>query len=100
MSQPLLVEPGARYFFQETLKNCRNIKTERSGIIFNTVAFIGLSVLTVTFLWYKKRNKLSQEEVKQREIEQHKYIEEQMEKVKLSQRQDDMDDMITNLPKY
>ncbi len=97
MSDPALIEPGARYFFQETLKHCKRVKTARSSTIFNLVGFIGLCVLVGVFLWYKKRNKLTPEEVQNKELSKHMYLAEKLKMVDMAERQDDM---ITNLPKY
>jgi len=97
MSDPALIEPGARYFFQETLKHCRSAKTARSSAMFNLIAFIGLCTLVSFFLWYKKRNKLTLEEVEKRELSKHIYLAEKLKMVEVAERRDDM---ITNLPKY
>jgi len=97
MADPALIEPGARYFFQETLKRCRSVKTARSSVIFNVVAFVGLCILVGAFLWYKRRSKLTPEEVQKKELSKQIYLAEKLKMVDLAERRDDM---ITNLPKY
>jgi hypothetical protein len=97
MSDPALIEPGARYFFQETLKHCRSTKTARSSIVFNVMAFAGLCALIALFLCYKKRSKLTFEEVQEKELRKQIYLAEKLKMVEVAERRDDM---ITNLPKY
>jgi len=97
MADPSLIEPGARYFFRETLKQCRNVKDARLSVIFNVFAFTGLCALVAVFLWYKRRNKLTPKEVKENELNKQKYL---VDKLKIVEAVERRDDMITNLPKY
>ena len=97
MADPTLVEPGARYFFQETLKHCRSTKAARSSAIFNVLAFVSLFTLVGFFLWYKKQNKLTPEQIQKKELSKQIYLAEKLKMVDMAERRDDM---ITNLPKY
>ena len=97
MADPTLVEPGARYFFQETLKHCRSTKDAQLSAIFNVLAFVSLCTLVGFFLWYKKQNKLTPEQAQKKELRKQIYLAEKLKMVDMAERRDDM---ITNLPKY
>lgn len=92
-----LIEPGVKYFFYESLKQCKLKKT----LYFNTIFNLGLLFLFVSifgiFIIYKKNTKITKKERERRNIISQKYI---LEKVKMlnNEKQKQSNLIITNLP--
>jgi hypothetical protein len=72
--KPMLTEPGVRYFLNETLKQCHIFKEKHNNLIYNISLFIGFTVLLGILLLYKYKGKLTQEEIREKEMEKKKYI--------------------------
>lgn len=73
-TRPALVEPGMKYFINETLRHCRNIKDKYKNLIFNVSLFIGIVVILGTFMYFRYKGKLSKEEIQQKNTQKQKYI--------------------------
>lgn len=72
--KPSLVEPGMKYFINETLHQCKIIKDKYQNIIFNFSLLIGIIVILGTFMYFRYKGKLSKEEIIKKDIEKQKYI--------------------------
>lgn len=72
--KPSLVEPGMKYFINETLHQCKILKDKYQNIIFNFSLFIGIIVILGTFMYFRYKGKLSQEEIKKKDMQKQKYI--------------------------
>ena len=99
MNKPTLIEPGVKYFLNETLKNCRNKKQVSEKININIALFALFSIIIGSILYYKWKHKPTLEELKQRDnIKKHYILNKikQITDVKLK----DRNDTITNLPKF
>jgi hypothetical protein len=96
---PTLIEPGTKYFLRETLRNCNNKKVYYYSLIFNLVCFFIFFGILVTFLYYRKKTKLTPKEKEKMKIKEQEYI---MTKLKNfneeAQRQHNL--LITNLPRF
>lgn len=100
MERPKLIEPGMKYFVNETLKKCHSIKSSYHNFYYNTIAFILFFLVLAIFLIIRYKGKLTpiEKEVKLRQ--QKTYILskiKQMQDVKKQQIQ--TSNMITDLPK-
>jgi len=99
IAKPSLVEPGVKYFFYETLKQCHQIKETYYNHVFNAGMFIFFMIILGGILLYKYKGKLTPAEKKQREIEKRQYVlstikNYQDEKRKMRQ------ELITGLPSW
>ena len=94
-----LIEPGVKYFINETLKNCRNKKEYIDKININIVLFVLFSGVVGGILYYKWKHKLTLEEVKHKENLKKYYILNKMKAIS-DQRLKDRNETITNLPKF
>lgn len=99
MNKPTLIEPGVKYFLNETLKNCRNKKQVSEKININIALFALFSIIIGSILYYKWKHKPTLEELKQKDnIKKHYILNKikQITDVKLK----DRNETITNLPKF
>jgi|TARA_B110000046_G_scaffold138179_2_gene144538 hypothetical protein len=92
-----LIEPGVKYFFYESLKQCKIKKT----LYFNTILNLGLLFLFISIfgilIIYKKNTKITKKEKAKRNLMNQNYI---LEKVKMlnKEKQKQSNLIITNLP--
>jgi hypothetical protein len=73
-SKPLLIEPGVKYFLNETLKQCRDFKNKYQNLLLNVGLFFGFLILLGLILFFKYKGKLTSSEKAQRNYEQQQYI--------------------------
>ena len=73
-SKPLLIEPGVKYFLNETLKQCRDFKNKYQNLLLNVGLFFGFLILLGLILFFKYKGKLTPSEKAQRNYEQQQYI--------------------------
>ena len=96
---PVLTEPGVKYFLNETLKQCREFKNTYHNLIYNIVlcALFFLLLLFILIIKYKGKLTPSEREIKNREKQQ--YI---LSKIKNYQqaKQRAQDELITGLPHW
>lgn len=96
---PKLIEPGIKYFLDQSLKKCHKFKKSHYNYIVNIGLFIGFFTLFGLILLYKYKGKLSPEERKKKDYEKYKYI---LDKVKQT-REDKLkmnQQLITGLPNW
>ena len=99
MNNPKLIEPGAKYFFDETLKRCRMTKYNYFNRIYNvclTILFV-LVIGSILYCTYKTKNNEYMQ--KQRTLQQELYIASKIKKIKQAQRRE-RGQMITNIPEF
>ena len=98
-SKPILIEPGIKYFLNETLKQCRLFKEKYNNTLFNiSILIIFILILGVTLI-VKYKGKLTPSEKEQKENEKKQYIlskirNYQQDKVRRQQ------ELITGLPHW
>ena len=101
MERPMLVEPGMKYFANETLKKCHTIKNTYNNAFFNTAGFILFFLGLAIFLIVQYKAKLTPIEKDIKLRKQKTYI---LSKIKLmqdikQQQKKTSNTMITDLPK-
>lgn len=98
-SKPLLIEPGVKYFLNETLKQCRDFKNKYQNILLNVGLFLGFLILLGLILLFKYKGKLTSSEKAQRNYEQQQYI---LSKIKNFQeaKKRASQELITGLPNW
>lgn len=73
-TKPILIEPGVRYFLNETLKQCHKFKEKYNNMLFNILLCIGFFIILGMILFIKYKGKPTQEEKEQKETEKKQYI--------------------------
>jgi hypothetical protein len=73
-SKPILIEPGIKYFFNETLKQCREFRNTHNNIIFNISLFLFFLITLAAILLYKYKGKLSPSEKYEKDRIKQQYI--------------------------
>lgn len=73
-SSPSLVEPGIKYFLNQTLKNCNTLKDRYYNFIFNVAVSISFFVILGILLYSRYKGKPNPRELRRKEIEKQKYI--------------------------
>jgi hypothetical protein len=98
-TKPILIEPGVRYFLNETLKQCHIFKENYKNLIVNIGLLIFFIIILGIILLIKYKGKLTPEEIKQKELEKKKYI---LSKIKNYQdaRKKETQELITGLPHW
>ncbi len=69
-----LVEPGMKYFINQTLIRCKELKDRYNNIIYNISLLLGFVVVIGLFLYYRHKNKLSKKECIKKENEKKLYM--------------------------
>jgi hypothetical protein len=90
-----LVEPGVKYFIQESLKQCSELKKKYYNLYFNIGSFIFIVGLMGIILWVKYKGKLTPIEKNFRNEQQKQYILEKLKAIPQNTKT-----MITDLPKW
>jgi hypothetical protein len=98
-TKPILIEPGVRYFLNETLKQCHIFKENYKDLMVNVGLLIFFIIILGIMLLIKYKGKLTPEEIKQKELEKKKYI---LSKIKNYQdaRRIEEQELITGLPHW
>ena len=97
--KPTLIEPGVKYFFNQTLKKCHEFKETHYNVVLNITLFLLFIIILGIWLIYKYKGKLTPDEMKQKELEKKKYI---LSKIKIYQdtKKQEQQELITGLPHW
>ena len=98
-SKPILIEPGAKYFLNETLKKCHIFKENYKNSLLNIILFISFLLILGIILLVKYKGKLSSEEIKEKELEKKKYILSKIKNYHDSRRREQQE-LISGLPHW
>jgi hypothetical protein len=98
-TKPILVEPGVKYFLNETLKQCHIIRNKFHNTIFNIGLLIGFLVVLGLILLYKYKGRLTKVELERKNKEKQEYI---LSKIKIFQnaKKRAHQELITGLPHW
>ena len=98
-TKPTLIEPGVKYFLNETLKQCRIFKKTYNNILLNIILASGFFILLGAILLYKYKGKLSPVEKDIKTQEKRQYV---LSKIKNYQqaKQIAQQELITGLPHW
>jgi len=99
ITKPLLIEPGMKYFLNETLKQCHTFKVSHNIMMFNISLFVGFMVVLGVILLIMYKGKLTPKEIEIKEREKKQYI---LSKIKNYQNAKllESQNLITGLPKW
>lgn len=95
--KPRLIEPGAKYFFGATLKQCHSVKEKYYNYLFNILCFLLFFSILGLILFFKYKGRQNELEKNIKESKKHKYILEKIKSMKKFQNENSMN-LITNLP--
>ena len=73
-SKPILIEPGVKYFLNETLKQCHAFKEKYNNMLFNIGITVLFFIILGILLIYKYKGKLTPQEIEEKEMEKKRYI--------------------------
>ena len=73
-STPKLVEPGMKYFINESLKQCHIFKEKYLNTIYNILLFVIFIFIVILILAYKYKGKLTPEQIEENETKKKYYI--------------------------
>jgi len=98
-SKPSLVEPGVKYFLNQTLKQCHAIREKYHNFLVNLGLFIIFAFLLGAILIYKYKGRLTPVEKAEKEREKQQYI---LSKIKVFQEEKKRasQELITGLPAW
>ena len=71
---PSLIEPGTKYFFNETLKNVNNERNRINSLLFNLALFVMFIFIVYGILSFRKKNKPTNDEMKKKEELKKNYL--------------------------
>lgn len=91
-----LIEPGVKYWLNQTLKEYRKFKENNINWIFNIGMTCLLVVVTGGFLVYKYKGGMSQEQKEQKKRVKEEYIVSKLQQLALVKNSN----LITNLPTW
>ena len=69
-----LVEPGMRYFINQTLIKCKDLKDKNRNLIYNISLFFGFSTVLGLFLFYRHKSKKSKKEEIEKDNKKKMYM--------------------------
>jgi p-aminobenzoyl-glutamate transporter AbgT len=98
-TKPTLIEPGVKYFLNQTLKQCHVIKNNFHNFVFNMGLFIVFLLVLGFILIYKYKGRLTQYEKDKKNKEKQQYILSKIKMVQESKRQAHQE-LITGLPNW
>lgn len=99
MTQPFLIEPGTKYFLSATLKNSNIKRGKRRTFYFNVTLLSIFTIIIVSFLTYKFKNKETNEEIAVKKRQKEIYILSKVRNV-IERKEKEQSNIITNLPKF
>tara|TARA_Y100000389_G_C17462436_1_gene522843 strand:+ start:1108 stop:1443 length:336 start_codon:yes stop_codon:yes gene_type:complete len=103
MNNPSLLEPGAKYFFNETLKNTNRKNSSYKNNLVNLGLFLFFITILGLLLYYKKQSKQTKVSQEQKNIDKQIYILNKLKQVQIdkeTEKQKQSQNLITNLPRY
>jgi hypothetical protein len=96
---PNLIEPGVKYFLDETLKNCNKKRVEYNNNLFNILLFLALFSFVSLFLYYKFKTRPTKNDLDERKKQKKYYILNKIKSLNDKAAKERME-IITNLPKF
>lgn len=99
IAKPTLIEPGTRYFLNETLSRCASFKQEYYNKVLN-IALVCVFIITILgFLYYKYKGKLTPSEKMIKDRERKHYILSRIKNYQDAKRMESQS-LITGLPAW
>ena len=74
MDIPRLIDNNARYYLYNTLQKCHENRVHLYTIALNVIVFVVFVLVTCSILYYNYKNKLTDEELREKMIRDQQYI--------------------------
>ena len=94
----ILVEPGMKYFINNTLNQCKLFKDRYINFFYNISLLVIFVSLLSLFLYYRDSSKLTKEEEIKQNNEKQKYLMSKIKNFKMVNDNNNRSNLITNLP--
>lgn len=98
-TNPILTEPGVKFFLNETLKQCRKKRTVMNNYYFNLALLGFFSLVLTTLLIYKYKTRPTEEDRKKLKNLKRDYFISKVRKLQ-AKKAKLYDQQITNLPQF
>jgi hypothetical protein len=98
-TKPTLIEPGTKYFLNETLKQTHIFRLKYQNYIINIGFFIFFLLVLGAILFYKYKGRLTEEDKAQKNKEKQQYILSKIKNFQESKRRAQQE-LITGLPNW
>lgn len=98
MDSPNLVEPGVRFYINNTLKKCSAVKNKFNYILYNFYYLVIFIFFIGGFLIFKYKGKLTSEELKTKQIKEKEIVYTNLMKINMIKKDIEKTNMITGLP--
>lgn len=96
----ILVEPGMKYFINNTLNQCKLFKDRYINFFYNISLLVIFVSLLSLFLYYRYSSKLTKEEEIKQNNEKQKYLMSKIKNFKMVNDNNNRSNLITNLPGF
>ena len=94
-----LIEPGVKFFFKNSLNECRKIKDNYYNIIFNTILGIVFILICTSILYFKYKGHITPEQKRVKAKKEKEYIMSKL--IQLSDyKRKSSQNLITDLPDW
>lgn len=94
---PSLIEPGTKYFFKSTLKQCNAVKQKHMNKLYNITLLLLFVFIVGCVMFYNYKGRLTKQEIYIKHEKERQYILETVRKLD-DERQKESQQRITNLP--
>jgi hypothetical protein len=95
----VLIEPGAKYFLNNTLKECNKFKEKHISFLFNVGMAIAFGLVCFVLLYFRYKGNIDPAETRLKERQKKEYIMSKL--IQLSDiKRKTSQDRITNLPDW
>ena len=99
MNNPILTEPGVKYWMNQSLKECRKFKDKNVNYFFNIGMTIVLTFGITVFLYFNYKGNITQAEIAQKNRIKQEYIVSKLQQLALVKKQKSST-MLTDLPTW
>lgn len=99
IAKPALIEPGVRYFFRETLKQCHEFKNKYHNFLLNLGLFLSFFFILAVILLIKYKGRQTPAEKHAKTQEQQQYILSKIQNFQEAKKRAQQE-LITGLPKW
>ena len=97
MESPNLIEPGTRYFFKSTLKQCNAVKQVHMNKLYNITMLMMFIFIVGCVMFFNYKGRLTKQDLYIKHQKERQYILEKVRKLD-EERQIESQQRITNLP--
>ena len=98
-TKPMLTEPGVKYFLNQTLKQCHEIKDKYYNFLFNLSLFLFFFIILGGLLLYKYKGRLTDSEKAEKDRIKEQYLLAKLRNLQEAKKRESQQ-LITGLPAW